>query len=85
MLPSLFRWWWEFFHSILGDSVFAKFVAGALALIATPVAAFALFVSVAALFVVVVYALRPLASRLLPLADRLLMRVAYYIRDLFKP
>jgi len=77
MLPSLFRWWWEFFHSILGDTAFAKFLAGALALVVTPVAFFAVLGSIAALFGIVIYVFQPGA-------DRLAMRFAYYIRDLFK-
>lgn len=33
MLVTFLRSSWEFFHSILGDSVFAKFLAGALTLV----------------------------------------------------
>jgi hypothetical protein len=77
MLPSLFRWWWEFFHSILGDTAFAKFLAGALALVVTPVAFFAVLGSIALVLSLVL-------SGIGPRADRLAMRFAYYIRDLFK-
>jgi|688.fasta_scaffold1379628_1 hypothetical protein len=80
----LLRWWWEFFHSILGDTAFAKVLAGVLALIVTPVAFFALLGSIVALVGVVVFGFRPLTDRLAPRADRLAMRFAYYIRDLFK-
>jgi hypothetical protein len=33
IIVPMLRGTWEFFHSILGDSVFAKLVAGALALV----------------------------------------------------
>jgi hypothetical protein len=74
MLPSLLRWWFEFFSSVLGDSAFAKFLAGALALVVTPVAVVAQASFFLALLGVVVYVFGPLG-------ERLLKRVAFYMRD----
>jgi len=74
MFPSLFRWWWEFFHSILGDSAFANFLAGALALVVTPVAIVAQASFSLALIGVVVYVFGPLG-------ERLFKRFAFYMRD----
>ena len=82
MLPSLFRWWWEFFHSILGDSAFAKLLAGFLAIIAVPVAIGAVLAVAGLVFGT--FSQKQEEFRRSGKAFALQMRVRQFIRDLFK-